>query len=61
VCCGSADRCVYIWDTTTKKIVQRLGGHTGTVNQAAMGKDNWLASGSNDKNIIVSQLPEILL
>ena len=61
MCCGSADRCVYIWDTTTKKIVQRLGGHIGTVNHCVMGKDNWLASGSNDKTIIVSQLPEIFL
>jgi Prp8 binding protein len=61
VCCGSVDRCVYIWDTTTKKIVQRLGGHLGTVNQTVMGKDNWLASCSNDKNIIISQLPEIFL
>lgn len=61
ICCGSTDKCVYIWDTTTKKIVQRLGGHYGTVNQAAMGKGNWLASCSNDKTIIVSQLPEILL
>jgi Prp8 binding protein len=61
VCCGSMDRCVYIWDTTTKKIVQRLGGHTGTVNQATMGKNNWLASCSKDRTIIVSQLPEIFL
>lgn len=61
ICCGSTDKCVYIWDTTTKKIVQRLGGHYGTVNQAGMGRDNWLASCSNDKTVIVSQLPEILL
>lgn len=26
-------RFVYIWDTTTKKIVQRLGGHNGSVNK----------------------------
>ena len=60
-CNGSADRCVYIWDTTTRKIVQKLGGHTGTVNQVCMGKQNWLASCSNDKTVIVSQLPEIFL
>lgn len=60
-CCGSADRCVYIWDITTRKIVQRLGGHNGTVIQTCMGKDNWLASCSNDHNVIVSQLPEIFL
>jgi Prp8 binding protein len=52
---------VYVWDTTTKKIVQKLGGHTGTVNEAVMGAGNWLASCSNDKNIIVSQLPDIFL
>jgi WD40 repeat protein len=52
---------VYIWDITTRKIVQRLGGHYGTVIQACMGKNNWLASCSNDKTVIVSQLPEIFL
>lgn len=57
VCCGSIDRCVYIWDTTTRKIVQRLGGHNGTVTQASMGNNNTLATSSNDKTIIVSQLP----
>jgi Prp8 binding protein len=57
VSCGSADKCVYIWDTNTKKIVQKLGGHTGTVNQVDMcfiNKKNYLASCSNDKTIIVS-------
>ena len=37
VCSGSIDRCVYIWDTTTRKIVQKLGGHNGTVTQVSMG------------------------
>ncbi len=60
-CSGSADKCVYIWDITTRKIVQRLGGHSGTVLQTCMGANNWLASCSNDKNVIVSQLPEIFL
>lgn len=60
-CCGSADRCVYIWDITTRKIVQRLGGHSGTVVQTCMGRNNWLASCSNDKTVIVSQLPEIFM
>jgi len=64
VSCGSADKCVYIWDTNTKKIVQKLGGHTGTVNQVDMcfiNKKNYLASCSNDKTIIVSELPDIFL
>jgi Prp8 binding protein len=48
---------VYIWDVNTRKIVQRLGGHTGTVNQSDMNfinKKSHLATASNDKNIIVS-------
>lgn len=28
---GSADRYVYIWDTTTRKILHKLGGHNGSV------------------------------
>lgn len=59
--CGSIDRCVYIWDTATQKIAQRLGGHIGTVTQVSMGDNNQMASSSNDKTIIVSQLPDIFL
>lgn len=54
VACGSIDKCVYIWDTATRKIVQRLGGHTGTVTQVSMGDGNFMASASNDKTVIVS-------
>jgi Prp8 binding protein len=64
VACGSVDKNVYIWDVNTKKIVQRLGGHNGTVNQADMtyfNKKSHLATCSNDKNIIVSELPDIFL
>lgn len=64
ISCGSVDRCVYIWDTNTRKIVQKLGGHTGTVNQVDMcfiNNKNYLASCSNDRNIIVSELPDIFL
>lgn len=61
VACGSIDKCVYIWDTATRKIVQRLGGHTGSVTQVSMGDNNFMASSSNDRTIIVSQLPDIFL
>ena len=61
IACGSIDKCVYIWDTATKKIVQRLGGHIGTVTQVSFGDNNLLASASNDKTIIVSELPDIFL
>ena len=39
---------------STRKIVQKLGGHTGTVTQVSMGDGNFMASGSNDKTIIIS-------
>lgn len=57
ISCGSIDKCVYIWDVNTRKIVQKLGGHMGTVNQAQMcyfEKKSHLATASNDKTIIVS-------
>ena len=61
VACGSVDRCVYIWDTATRKIAQRLGGHIGTITQVSMGNNNFMASSSNDRTIIVSELPDIFL
>eukprot|EP00123_Amoebidium_parasiticum_P007143 comp17909_c0_seq1/m.18170 comp17909_c0_seq1/g.18170 ORF comp17909_c0_seq1/g.18170 comp17909_c0_seq1/m.18170 type:complete len:359 (-) comp17909_c0_seq1:81-1157(-) len=30
---GSADRMVYVWDTTSTRILYRLPGHAGTVNE----------------------------
>lgn len=41
--------------------MQRLGGHIGTVTQVSFGDNNLLASASNDKTIIVSELPDIFL
>jgi hypothetical protein len=41
--------------------VQRLGGHVGAVTQVSFGDNNFLASASNDKTVIVSQLPDIFL
>lgn len=61
IACGSIDKCVYIWDTNTKKIVQKLGGHTGTVNSVSFGDNNYLSSCSNDRNVLVSQLPDMFL
>jgi Prp8 binding protein len=29
---GSADRFVYIWDTTSRRIIYKLPGHNGSVN-----------------------------
>ncbi len=30
---GSGDRFVYIWDTTTRRILYKLPGHAGCVNE----------------------------
>lgn len=32
VASGSADRCVYVWDTTSRRIMYKLPGHLGSVN-----------------------------
>jgi Prp8 binding protein len=32
VSAGSADRFVYIWDTTSRRIIYKLPGHNGSVN-----------------------------
>jgi Prp8 binding protein len=33
VSCGSSDRMVYIWDTTSRQILYKLPGHLGAVNE----------------------------
>ena len=38
VAAGSADRFVYIWDTTTRRIMYKLPGHLGSVNDVDFHK-----------------------
>ena len=38
VSAGSADRFVYIWDTNTRKIMYKLPGHLGSVNDVDFHK-----------------------
>ena len=33
VSAGSGDRFVYVWDTTTRRILYKLPGHAGSVNE----------------------------
>ena len=33
VAAGSGDRFVYVWDTTTRRILYKLPGHAGSVNE----------------------------
>ena len=30
---GSGDRMVYVWDTTSRRILYKFPGHTGSVNE----------------------------
>jgi len=49
---GSADRFVYIWDTTTRKIKYKLPGHKGSVNEVVFHpKEPIIGSCSSDKTI----------
>ena len=65
VTAGSADRFVCVWDvsmggTDSAKMVQRLGGHHGSVNEVVFnpnpGHANLLASCSSDKSIYIGEL-----
>ena len=57
VACGSADRSVCVWDVTSAKLLYKLPGHKGTVNDV-----DWhpvepvLASGSVDKTIFIGEI-----
>lgn len=33
VAAGSGDRFVYVWDTTSRRVVYKLPGHAGSVNE----------------------------
>ena len=59
VCAGSADRCVYVWDTTTKQILYKLPGHKGVVNSVVFHPDPAqpiILSASADKTLYLGEL-----
>jgi len=54
---GSADRLVYIWDSQSKKILYRLPGHIGAVNEVDFHPlEPIIASASTDKNIYLGEI-----
>ncbi|XP_068665955.1 uncharacterized protein [Aristolochia californica] len=54
---GSADRMVYIWDTTSRRILYKLPGHTGCVNETAFHPNEpIIGSCSSDKQIYLGEI-----
>ncbi|CAI0557029.1 unnamed protein product [Linum tenue] len=48
---------VYIWDTTTRRILYKLPGHTGSVNECVFHPtEPILGSCSSDKQIYLGEI-----
>lgn len=56
-CAGSADRHVYIWSMADRKLLYKLPGHNGSVNEVCFHpKEPIVASASSDKTLFVGEL-----
>lgn len=59
VSAGSGDRFLYIWDTTSRRILYKLPGHNGSVNDVHFHPtEPIIVSGSSDKIIYLGELPK---
>ncbi|CAD5180966.1 uncharacterized protein LOC135616786 [Musa acuminata AAA Group] len=57
VTAGSADRMVYIWDTTTRRILYKLPGHNGSVNETMFHPtEPIIGSCGSDKQIYLGEI-----
>jgi Prp8 binding protein len=58
ICAGSGDRSVVVWDTRTAKLLYKLPGHKGTVNDVRFSPDGEpiIVSASTDRNIVLGEL-----
>lgn len=57
VAAGSGDRFVYIWDTTSRRVIYKLPGHTGSVNDVDFHPtEPIILSGSSDKKIYLGEI-----
>lgn len=57
VSAGSADRFVYVWDTTSRRILYKLPGHNGSVNDVVFHPNEpIIASGSSDKQVFLGEI-----
>ena len=54
---GSADRCVYVWDTTSKQVQYKLPGHKGVVNSVVFHPSQPIVlSAGADKALYLGEL-----
>jgi WD40 repeat protein len=57
VASGSADRSVYIWDVASRKVLYKLPGHNGTVNEAVFHpQEPIICSASSDRQLFLGEL-----
>ncbi|KAK5197461.1 hypothetical protein LTR99_007831 [Exophiala xenobiotica] len=58
ICAGSGDRTVVVWDTRSAKLLYKLPGHKGTVNDVRFSptEEPIIVSGSTDRNIVLGEL-----
>ena len=57
IAAGSADRFVYVWDTTSRRILYKLPGHAGSVNEVSFHPEEPIVvSGSSDKRLYMGEI-----
>jgi len=57
VAAGSADNFVYVWDATTRRILYKLPGHSGSINEVHFHPTQpIICSCSNDKQIYLGEI-----
>ncbi|PGH02334.1 hypothetical protein AJ79_07674 [Helicocarpus griseus UAMH5409] len=58
IAAGSGDRSVVVWDVKSGKLLYKLPGHKGTVNDVrfAPGDEPIIVSGSSDRNLMLGEL-----
>ena len=57
IVCGSSDRMVYVWDTASRKLLYKLPGHSGTVNDVDCHPTQpILMTASSDKSVFMGEL-----
>lgn len=57
VAAGSADKYLYIWDTTSRRILYKLPGHNGSVNDVDFHPNEPIVvSGASDKQLYLGEI-----